>query len=143
MAQSDDSATRLMFTTEQVRAMLPEGAADTAHAIGTRCRRAGAYFMWGWPVAEIRQVLERERVTPVVAGTEPLPVYTLEDVISMVHVLGWAQTDTAVRWHLQGTKARARRGYSPADAVLEAMERPGGKDWRKGMTTKDATAPEA
>lgn len=134
--------TTWMFTAGQVRSMIPDGEAVDSHTLGTRLRRAGARFMWGWPVAEIEQVLKRAAVTPVVIGEQPLEVYALEDVMPLTAALGWAQTATACRWHLQGTRAKARRGYTPTDAVLDAMNRPTGKDWRKGMTNA-ATDPPA
>lgn len=125
-----------MFTTAQVRLMLPEGATDTERAIGARLKRAGATFIWGWPVTAIRDVLTGGFARPVtIVGTQPLKVYTFDQVTDLVRhsELDWSVTPTALRWHLQGKRVTARRGYVPADEIAEALRQgAGGADWRRG-----------
>lgn len=132
MTGSDDAAT-FIYTTEQVRRMLPEGASATQRAIGTRCRRAGATFMHGWPVDEIEQVKSRKDVVSVQVGDEPIRVYTLDQVMERLAHLGWHPSDDNFYFQLREAGVRAARGYAPPDRVKAAMLRPAGRDWRRNV----------
>lgn len=134
MTGSDGMTTLKLYTMDQTRRMLPEGASAKGHAVGVRCKRAGATYVAGWPVAEIDQIRARREVVPTEVGDDPIEVYTFDQVLTLVSNLGWFPSLSNIRAKLAQAGTRALRGYSPPEKVVEAMRRPAGRDWRRQVS---------
>lgn len=114
-----------VFPVQQPRPQISfGGSSDAAYAVGTA--EADVFCLWGEPLADTKEQIERVRREATAAGrTEPLKIQVaFRPILAATEAAAWAKADDVVR------RIEARRAQS---------KEPGGQQFRRGPGAPENT----